>query len=365
MSRYVTQFIAEVCPRLSGAMKYDITDASIGVTTSVLLEPRFLPDPAGTPFPAGVCIDVECEAPDLDVAFTVGAGMADLMVVLMNLVEPGWTERPKPYIGYRLDGPAPREVVVFTDGWMPGPPTRKLDEVAFTAVVGAWLSLPEESQWRTSHAANNLRLALRDDDAADRLPTTYSGLEFLNPLLDGRFKYTGRGSSLGLGGFIEARQGAAFEEQARLARNGIVHGKKAIADLATDIASVDSPLVQVLRDAVFTEVGVTASSWTPSDLNSPTARGRLLVKFVGELTPNAAGDVAPPGFRHPVVEQAEMTVTTSWVDSDGKYHAQGTPRYNFGLAEGATLHITSAHVPMLPGAQVELSNPLVAHASTP
>ena len=94
----------------------------------------------------------------------------------------------------------------------------------------------------------------------------------------------------------------------------------------------------------------------------PDARGRLLVKFVGELTPNAAGDVAPPDFRHPVVEQAEMTLTASWIDSDGKYHARGTPRYNFGLAEGASVRITSAHVPMLPGATVELSNPLVTHA---
>jgi hypothetical protein len=242
---------------------------------------------------------------------------------------------------------------------LPGVPTQQLDGVTFTGVVGAWLSLPDESQWRTSHAANNLRLALRNDDAADRLPTTYSGLEFLNPLLDGKFTYTGRGGSAGLGGFIEARRGATFEEKARLARNGIVHGKKAIADIAADISSVDAPLVEVLRDAVFNEVGVIASSWTPGDLNSPALRGRLLVKFVGEVTPNAAGEVAPPGFRHPVVEQADMTLTSSWIDSDGKYHARGTPRYNFGLAEGATVHITSAHVPMLPGATVELSNPLV------
>jgi len=58
MPRHVTEFVAEVCPRLSAVLRFDITDASVGETISVLLEPRFVPDPLGTPFPAGsaICI---------------------------------------------------------------------------------------------------------------------------------------------------------------------------------------------------------------------------------------------------------------------------------------------------------------------
>lgn len=231
MPTYAVQFVIESCPRVAAALRFDLTGPSQGIAISVLIEPRFLPDPAGTPFPAGAFIEVVCTADDLDGAFATGTDLSDLMVVLMNLVEPGWTERPTPNIGYRIDGPVPWEVAVFTHGWSPGPRTRKLDDATFTKALGAWLALPEEAQWRTSHAANNLRLALRDDDPADRLPTTYSGLEFLNPLLDGKYVYSGSGASTGLGGLIEARKGAAFENKARLARNGIVHGKKAIFDL--------------------------------------------------------------------------------------------------------------------------------------
>jgi hypothetical protein len=301
-------------------------------------------------------VDVECDAAGIDEAVTIGMTMADVMLVLMNVSTPGWTSRPEPKIAYRIDGAPPREIIAFVEGWSPGPRSARIDGAALDDLVGAWLRLPDEAKWRTIHAANSLRVAMRGDDAADRVPETYSGLEFLNPLLEGKHQYSGRGASAGLGGFIEQSRDAAFEERARLARNGIVHGKKAIAELATDLAVVDGPLVEVLRDAILSEVGAMGPAWSISAIDAPGMRGRIPLQLMGELEPNSAGEIAPPGLRHPVIELQNMNVSASSIDADGKYHMTGNPTYKIGLAEGATLRITQARVPRVPGAEVTLSD---------
>lgn len=126
---------------------------------------------------------------------------------------------------------------------------------------------------------------------------------------------------------------------------------------------MDAPLLEVLREGVFAELGLAATPWTQDDLWSPGLSGRPPFVLRGDLTPNAAGEVAPVGYRHPVVEQAEMTITGSSLDADGTYHATGQPLYRFGLAEGSSLHITSASVRTPTGVKVDLSDPTVIKAS--
>jgi len=361
MTRYVGLHIADAAPRIRTGTMYELTDQA-GVTTKIGVAQYTRPDELGTQYPAGALIEIETPAKDLDDAVAVTTAIADLVMVLLNLATPGWTTFPHPELVYAIDGPVPRPAYFFTAGWTPGPRTRDLDEGLFEQLLQRVFSLGEESMWRTSHAGNNFRLALQDPDPAIRVPTTYAGMEFLNPLLDPAFgaTYTGPGQSKGVGGYIESEFGAAFETKARGARNGIVHGKKAISDLASDLNDIDAPVLEALRKAVITEIGATAASWAaPPDLNSPGRRGEARMTIAGEITPNSSGEVAPSGYRHPVVVLDGWGLTASRVDPDGTYHAEAKPKLRMGLAAGATLHISQVRVTTAAGFDVQLSSPTV------
>ena len=363
MTRYVGVFVADTAPRIRVGTMYELSDQA-GVTTKIGVAPYPRVDELGTPYPAGALIEIESPAKDLDDAVAVTTAIADAVVVLLNLATPGFTTFPHAEVVYAVDGPIPRPAYFFTAGWTPGPRTQDLDHALFEQLLRGMFSLAEEPMWRTSHAGNNFRLALQDPDPAMRVPTTYAGLEFLNPLLDPTYgsQYTGPGQSKGVGGYFESEHGATFEAKARGARNGIVHGKQAISDLASDLNAIDTPVLESLRKAIIAEIGVTAAPWTaPADINAPGRLGDARMTIVGEMTPNGDGDVAPVGYRHPVVILEGWGLTASHVDPDGTYHAEAKPKLRMGLADGATLHISQVRVTTAAGVDVQLSNPTVGH----
>jgi hypothetical protein len=358
MPRYSTSFEVEASPRIAGPRRFEINETSASTITTIHVFPRSTPDPLGTMYPSGLQIDVELDAPSIDQAISDASVWADFIVVCMNLIQPGWTAQPSPTVAYAIGGAPPREIVAFVDAWTPGIRTRDLDEPAFDALFGAVLNLPEEAKWRLVNAAHQLRVALRGSDPANRVPTSYSGLEFLNPLLRGKYAYTGKGKSPGLGGFLEATEGATLEETARRARNDVVHGNKAISQIAADLGTADLPLLRALRDAAITEAGVSAPPWQP-EIPSAGYQGRLTVRFGGQLTPNPLGEVAPPGERHPVLRIADWGFKSSSIGPDGKYHVLAEPRILIGTAEGASIVFDTAAAPVIPGAAIALSNPIV------
>lgn len=356
MPRFVAEFTVGACPRIRASTQYSLEDAGGGVTRIGIAQ-RYVPDALGTMFPSGATIEVEIDSPDIDSATETTFAAADLVVVLMNAAQPGWTTKPEPDVVYRHVGEAPWETYLFVDGWTPGPRTWDLPEDLFADLLVGVFNLPGDAMWRTTHAANGLRLALQDTDPAGRVPTTYASLEFLNPLLEPIYgaRYTNDGQTKGVGGYVEERFGRDFEAKARRARNAVVHGKRPVTDVAADLIDADVPLLRCLRDAVISQLGATRTDWEPpANINSTLLRGRTRIRFVASLTPNSMGEVAPPGQRHPRHEVA-WALTESHLDAEGKYHASALPTLTVHLAEGARLDIFGATVESGGGVDINIA----------